>query len=103
MAKSRDKTQTAARDDPGFSDDTVAKVGRAVAQVVTIQQAYTREVQSARTDEEKEGLTSRAEQSAVQVIREEGLSVSEYNAVVSAADDDPDLQQRVLAAVPAER
>lgn len=102
MAKSRDTAQTAANADTGFSDDMVAKVGRAVGQVVTIQRVYTHEMQSAGSDEEKQGATSRAEHSAVQAIQDEGLSVSEYNAVVTAADDDADLQQRLLAAVPAE-
>lgn len=100
MPKSRDTTGTNPEPDTGFSDDMITKVGRAVGQVVTIQHAYTQAVQAAGSDEEKAGLSGEAERSAVQAIRDEGLSVSEYNAVVSAADTDPNLQQRLLAAVP---
>lgn len=89
--------------DTGISEDMITKVGRAVGQVVTIQHAYTQAVQSAGSDEEKAGLSGEAERTAVQAIRDQGLSVSEYNAVVSAADADPDLQQRLLAAVPTNR
>jgi hypothetical protein len=103
MPKSRDMTGTDTGAETGFSDDMITKVGRAVGQVVTIQHAYTQAVQAAGSDEEKAGLSGEAERSAVQAIRDEGLSVSEYNAVVSAADNDPDLQQRLLAAVPANR
>ncbi|HEY1933593.1 MAG TPA: DUF4168 domain-containing protein [Acetobacteraceae bacterium] len=102
MAKSRNTARAEADMDSGYSNDTVAKVGRALGQVVTIQQIYTQEVQSVGTDDEKERLTSQAEQSAVQAIQQQGLSISEYNAVVTAADTDPDLEQRVLAAVPTE-
>jgi hypothetical protein len=100
MPKSRDTTGTNTDADTGFSDDMITKVGRAVGQVVTIQHAYTQAVQAAGSDEEKAGLSGEAERTAVQAIRDEGLSVSEYNAVVSAADNDSDLQQRLLAAVP---
>ncbi len=103
MPRSRDTTGTNAEWDSGFSDDMITKVGRAVGQVVTIQHAYTQAVHAAGSDEEKAGLSGEAERSAVQAIRDQGLSVSEYNAVVSAADTDPDLQQRLLAAVPTNR
>ena len=100
MPKSRDNAGTKPDTATGFSDDTIAKVGRAVGQVVTIQHNYTEAVQSAASDEEKSALGGEAERSAVQAIRDQGLSISEYNAVVSAADDDLDLQERLLAAVP---
>jgi uncharacterized protein (DUF2147 family) len=103
MPKSRDMKDTNTEADAGFSDDMITKVGRAVGQVVTIQHAYTQAVQSAGSDEEKVGLSGEAERSAIQAIRDQGLSVNEYNAVVSAADTDPDLQQRLLAAVPTDR
>lgn len=103
MPKSRDTMGTNTDADTGFSNDMITKVGRAVGQVVTIQHAYTQAVQAADSDEEKAGLSGEAEQSAVQAIRDQGLSVNEYNAVVSAADSDPDLQQRLLAAVPTNR
>lgn len=103
MAKSPETTGGNGGAETEFSEDTINKVGRAVGQVVTIQHAYTEAVRAAGTDEEKAGLSGEAERSAVQAIRDEGLSVGEYNAVVSAADADPDLQQRLLAAVPTNR
>lgn len=103
MPKSRDTRPASTEADANYSDDMIAKVGRAVGQVVTIQHSYSQAMQAAGSDEEKAGLTGEAEHSAVQAIREEGLSVGEYNAIVTAADNDLDLQERLLAAVPTER
>ena len=79
-------------------DETVAKVGRAVGQIVMIREAYREGLTELDSDEEKQELAQRAETAAVQAISAEGLSVAEYNEVVSSADSDPELERRVLAA-----
>jgi hypothetical protein len=87
---------------PNFSDETVTKVGRAVGQIALIREAYREGLADLDSDGEKQELAQRAEQAAVQAISEQGLSVTEYNRVVATADDDPDLEERLLAAAQAD-
>jgi len=85
-----------------FSDETVAKVGRAVGQIALIREAYREGLNEADSEGEKQELAQRAEAAAVQVLDEQELSITEYNHVVATADDDPALQQRLLAAAVAD-
>jgi len=82
----------------GVSDDMVAKVGAAVGQVAMLRQEYTERVEAAQNDEEKEQLADQAQQAAVKCIRDQGISVSQYNEVVSAAEDNPELEAKLLSA-----
>jgi Domain of unknown function (DUF4168) len=43
-------------------------------------------------------VAQRVELEAIDVINGQGLSVEQYNEVITAADDDPDLEQRLLTA-----
>jgi hypothetical protein len=93
MADNRNKaTQT------DITDDTVQKVGMALGQVTQIREEYTKRLALVETDDEKEAVASEAQDVMIQAVSEQGLSVGQFNAVVSAAEDDPDLGQRVLAA-----
>jgi ABC-type branched-subunit amino acid transport system substrate-binding protein len=84
------------------SDEMVTKVGKAVGQIAEIREECQERLTRAATDDEKQALAQRAEQAAVKAIREQGLSVDQYNQVVAAADNDPDLEERLLAAAEAE-
>jgi hypothetical protein len=87
---------------PEFSDETVSKVGRAVGQIALIREAYREGLLELRSDDEKQELADRAEAAAAKAIGEQGLSVMEYNQVVSSAEDNPDLEHRLLAAAQAD-
>jgi hypothetical protein len=63
-----------------------------------VRQSLEENMASARTDEERQSLTERADTAAVRAINEQGLSIVQYNAVISAAQSDPELQERVLTA-----
>ncbi|HET8997543.1 MAG TPA: DUF4168 domain-containing protein [Acetobacteraceae bacterium] len=80
------------------SDDMVAKVGAAVGQVAMIRQEYTERVQSAGDDGERDRLAEKAQQAAVKAISDQGISVSDYNEVVSAAENNPELEDRLIMA-----
>lgn len=82
-----------------ISDDIVAKVGTAAAQVAEIKQAFAERVQKLVNQEDKDELEEEAATAAVEAIVEQGLSVDEFNYVVSAAEGDPILERRLLAAV----
>lgn len=79
-------------------DEMVAKVGAAVGQVAMIRQDYTERVQKAGTDDERDRLADQAQQAAVKAIGDQGISVTEYNEVVSAAENNPDLEDRLIMA-----
>lgn len=79
-------------------DEMVAKVGAAVGQVAMIRQEYTERVQQAGTDDERDRLADQAQQAAVKAIGDQGISVTEYNEVVSAAENNPDLEDRLITA-----
>lgn len=81
-----------------IDDGMVAKVGAAVGQIAVIRQEYTERLQSAHRDDEREQLAERAQQAAIQAIDDQGISVSDYNEVVSAADQDPELEDRLIMA-----
>lgn len=87
---------------PGVSDETVYKVGRAVGRIALIREAYREGQAGLESDSEKRELTERADAAAIQAISEQGLSVTEYNRVVEAADDDPVLEDRLIAAAQAD-
>jgi hypothetical protein len=83
---------------PAITDETVAKVGRAVGQIALIREAYREGLSELDSEDDKQELAERAEAAAVHAISEQGLTVTEYNRVVASADDDPDLEERLVAA-----
>ena len=100
MAKSMSSTP---RDDGNLqsvdvSDQTISQVGKAVVEIVKLRQSLEENIATAQTEEERQTLTSQVETAAVRAIGEQGLTVAEYNEVISAAQADPDLEERVLVA-----
>jgi ribonucleotide reductase beta subunit family protein with ferritin-like domain len=79
-------------------DDMIAKVGAAVGRVALIQQAFAERMHAESRQAIQQDLVDQAQQEAVAAIDAEGLSVEDYNAVVTAAEDDPALEKRLLSA-----
>lgn len=80
------------------SDATVGKVGAALREVAQIKQSYAQRLQSAKTPTEQQDLSKQASGEATASIAHHGLTVDQYNQVIHAAQTDPALKQRVLAA-----
>lgn len=80
------------------SDETVSHVGKAVAHILRLRQSLEENMAAARTDEERQGIAAQVETAAVSAISEQGLSVDEYNHVIASAQDDAELEERVLIA-----
>ena len=74
------------------SDQVVSQVGKAVVQIVKLRQTLEQNMATARTDEERQTLAEQVETAAVRAIDEQGLTVAEYNEVISAAQSDSDLE-----------
>ena len=98
MAGNRKTESDSENPDVQVPEEMVAKVGAAVGQVAMIRQEYTQRVQSAGTDDERNQLADQAQQAAVKAISDQGISVTEYNEVVSAAENNPDLEDRLIMA-----
>ncbi len=80
------------------SDTKVQQVGAALREINQVRNDYGARLTSAQTDEERQELQNEAQAVMVEAVTGQGLSVGEFNEVVEAADDDPTLRDRVLAA-----
>ena len=78
--------------------DIVTRVGAAAGRVAKIQQEFTLQSQAESEPEVRDALARRARADAERVIDEQGLSVADYNAVLTAAETDEALEQRLLEA-----
>jgi hypothetical protein len=78
--------------------EIVTKVGVAAGHVARIQQDYAMQAETETSTDAREALVSRARAAAERAIDEQGLSVQDYNAVLSAAEGDQDLERRLLDA-----
>jgi hypothetical protein len=81
-----------------ISQDMVTKVGSAAGLVARIQQDYAVQAESEPAEDAREALASKARAAAEQVIDEQGISIQDYNAVLTAAEHDQDLERRLLDA-----
>jgi hypothetical protein len=63
-----------------------------------LRQSLEEDMSTARTDEERQSLAAEVESAAVRAVDEQGLSITEYNEVMTAAQNDPELEERVLLA-----
>ncbi len=79
-------------------DEIVTRVGAAAGRVARIQQEFTMQSQAESEPEVRDALARRARADAERVIDEQGLSVADYNAVLTAAETDVSLEQRLLEA-----
>ena len=80
------------------SQDMVTRVGSAAGRVARIQQDYATQAEAQTANDAREALANQARAAAEQAIDEQGISIEDYNAVLSAAEGDPDLEQRLLSA-----
>jgi len=79
-----------------FSLSEIETFADAAVEVRQVQQDFDTQVQGAQDAEEIEELQQRAQQDAEQAIEGNGLSVDEYNAIVQAANQDPQLYAMIV-------
>jgi len=92
------KHDSAGADGAGPSDAMVTKVGVAFGEVVAIQKRYSSRIAEAGSEDAKQDLQEEATAAAVQAISDQGLTITQYNEVVTAAQADPELEERLLEA-----
>jgi hypothetical protein len=81
-----------------ISEDLVTKVGSAAGRVARIQQEYAMNAEAETAAETREALADQARAEAERVIDEQGISIRDYNAVLTAAENDQELERRLLDA-----
>jgi hypothetical protein len=79
-------------------DQVVSQVGKAVAQIMKLRQSYVDVIKTAETEEERQHLAGEIEDAAVRAISDQGLTVDQYNHVISATQADAELEERVMVA-----
>jgi hypothetical protein len=78
--------------------DMVAKVGAAAGRVARIQQEFAMQAEAETATEAREALASHARAAAERAIDEQGISIDDYNSVLTAAENDEELEGRLLDA-----
>jgi len=100
MAKTSSNPRPAeqALPDGDVPDQVVSQVGKAVAEILKLRQSLEESMAVAQSDQEKQSLADQVEGAAVRAISDQGLTVDQYNQVITAAQADSDLEERVLTA-----
>jgi hypothetical protein len=95
MAAFQTNQETISQD---ISQDMVTRVGSAAGLVARIQQDFAVQTESASADDVREALATKARADAERVIDEQGISIEDYNSVLTAAENDENLERRLLDA-----
>jgi hypothetical protein len=88
-------TQTDGR----LPDELINKVAAAAGRVAQIQQAFSTQAEATSAPEARNALAIQARTQAEQAIDDQGLSIDDYNAVLTAAETDHELERRLVDAV----
>ena len=78
-----------------YSDAQLEKFVSASKKVAVISQEYTPKLQSAKDETSRQDVYREADQKMVSAVRDEGLSVDEFNGINQSVQSDPTLMQRV--------
>lgn len=79
----------------GFSDDELQAFAAATLEVEKVQAKWQPQLSNAKSAEENTALRQEAIEEMTQVVREQGLSVGQYNAIHAAAQQHPKLMETV--------
>lgn len=84
---------------PSISDQKLDAAAAALEQVATIQQTYRQRFAQATTPTDQERVVAEARDALTKAVKDQGLSVEEYNAIIEIAQDDPQVRGKVLQRV----
>jgi hypothetical protein len=81
------------------SDEMIGKMKTALVEISRVERALMEAIDSVDSEEDKQVLAEQADRAMAGAIRDQGLTVTEFNEVVRAADNDPALRQRLTQVV----
>lgn len=82
---------------PQVNDATVDKFVVAFTDVRELQQKYSKKLESIEDQEAAQNLQQEAQEEMVGAVEEAGLKVAEYNQVVAAMEQNPQLRDDILS------
>lgn len=83
-----------------FDDEKIEAVAAALVQVEEIRASYLEPFQAAQTEEQRQQINQEATQEMTEAIEEaSNISIEEYDEVIQAAQQDPELADRINQAV----
>lgn len=82
-----------------FSDEDLQKFASSYVQIQDIQQEYSDELSQMEDEQEAQELQEKYTERMVDVVREEGLSVEEYNQIGQAMNSDNELREKIESMV----
>ncbi|MHB1302795.1 MAG: DUF4168 domain-containing protein [Acidiphilium sp.] len=80
-----------------ISHATIQKAGKALHNVLAINQQYGAKLSGTTDSAAKQQLVAAAKQKAMGAIRNQGLSVNQYNEVLASAQQNPTVRQQLLS------
>lgn len=89
----------AAPAEANISDAQLEKFVTAFGEVRDLEQAFTRELEKVDNQEEAQALQQGTQQKMMGAVEDAGLSVEEYNQIVSAMRQDPELREEITSQV----
>lgn len=81
------------------SDEMIGKMRTVLIEISRVERTLMDAIDSVESEEDKQVLTEQADRAMAGAIRDQGLTITEFNEVVRAADNDPELRQRLTQAV----
>lgn len=78
-----------------FSDKQIESFAEARQSVMEISSEWQERLNNAESQEKLNSLQAQVQEEMVQAVRDEGLSVNDYNMMVDAVQTNPELQNRV--------
>ena len=78
-----------------FSDEKLNQFAKAYDQVQNIQQTYTNKMKQINNKEKAKELQDKYTQKMIKVIRNQDLTVSEYNQIFKAMKNNPEIKDKV--------
>ncbi|WP_157018632.1 DUF4168 domain-containing protein [Mesorhizobium xinjiangense] len=90
------ETQAPAAQSAEFGDEKLQSFAVALVKVQSVQQEYAQKLQATGSEEEQATLQQEATGKMMEAVETtDGISVDEYNQVITAAQTDPELAQRI--------
>jgi hypothetical protein len=77
------------------TDQKIASYASAAVEVESLRSEWTKRIVAAESESAQAELREQANGEMVNAVKEEGLSVEEYNAITEAAKQDPELRSRI--------
>jgi parvulin-like peptidyl-prolyl isomerase len=81
-----------------LSHATITKAGKALHEVMAINQSYKAKMSAATAPSTKNQILTAAKQKAMAAISAQGLTVSQYDQVLASAQNNPAVRQQLLSA-----